>query len=137
METRWIIVAMVSVAGVACGGSQQPARDPSPAVVVPTASPTGAPALAEQPISREEAAPKPSPVASVGEPITGIKECDEYLDLYKRCEKRMEPEIAAGNAIRYQNEAARLKYLQSTPEAPGLPQACVGMLKALHGKCGP
>ncbi|MBI5537145.1 MAG: hypothetical protein HY898_30765 [Deltaproteobacteria bacterium] len=135
MGSRWMIAVSISVATGACGSGQQPAREPSAAAVVPAAAPSDRPALAEASATREEAAPARPVVPSIGEPITGIQQCDEYLDLYKRCEKRMEAEIAAGNAIRYQNEAARLKYLQSTPEAPGLPQACTGWLERLRGKC--
>jgi len=132
MATRWLGV-MVAVTAIACAGPQQPARDPDPVAQLAQVPPASTPAVSAV---RAEPAPA-SPPSSAWEKLTGIRQCDEYLDLYKRCEKRMEPEIAAGNAIRHQNEAARLKYLQGTPEAPGLPQACASMLAGLHNKCGP
>jgi hypothetical protein len=77
------------------------------------------------------------PVAAASQPAvgTGIPICDEYLDLYARCEQHLMPEIMAGNRRFHHAEAGSLRYQASTPEAAGLPSACETMLEALKLDC--
>lgn len=65
----------------------------------------------------------------------GIPACDEYLKLYRDCEPKLAGAIAAGDRRAYRSERARLVYLKSTREAPGLPGACGDMLRELEQVC--
>jgi hypothetical protein len=76
------------------------------------------------------------PVAS-GQPTvgTGIPICDEYLELYARCEQHLMPAIMAGDRRFHHAEVASLQYFAGTPEAAGLPSACQSMLDQLKIDC--
>jgi hypothetical protein len=67
--------------------------------------------------------------------VTGISECDAYLDLYRRCEPRLAPAIAAGDLRSYEAEAASLRYFATTAERAGMPEACRGMRRDLMERC--
>jgi len=101
-------------------GEPGPANSPAP-VVVPA------------PISDEdagtEAAPAPSDAAT--------HSCDDYLDLYARCEAKLQPEIAAGNRRSYRAERAWIEHLETTPEAATLDDGCAEMLRELRSFCEP
>ncbi|MBE7484593.1 MAG: hypothetical protein HS104_32080 [Polyangiaceae bacterium] len=106
----------------ACASAPAPA--PQPVVV--------APASAEP--ATEPSAPPAERAAPAEEPL-GIRDCDEYLALYRDCEPKLAGEIAAGNRRAYRAERARLVYLKSSDEAPALPSACGDMLRELEQVC--
>lgn len=108
----------------ACASAPAPAAQP--VVVAP------APASAEP--ATEASAPPAERAAPVEEPL-GIRDCDEYLALYRDCEPRLAGEIAAGNRRAYRAERARLVYLKSSDEAPALPSACGDLLRDLEQVC--
>jgi hypothetical protein len=91
----------------------------------------------------DEAAAPPVEAGVVIEPLengqpavgTGTPICDEYLELYRRCEQHLMPAIMAGNRRSHHSEAASLRYFASTPEAAGLPSACQSMLDQLGVDC--
>ena len=95
------------------------------------------------PLPEEPSLPRPAPVEI--EPVasspeirpegTGIPICDEYLDLYARCEEQLMPEIMAGNRRFHHAEEASIRYHAGTPEAASLPGACQRMLDALKVDC--
>jgi hypothetical protein len=67
--------------------------------------------------------------------VTGIAECDAYLALYRRCESRLAPAIAAGDLRSYEAEAASLRYFATTAERAGMPAACRAMQRDLRERC--
>lgn len=82
-----------------------------------------------------EAPPPQSSAAVEGATVTGIPVCDEYLDLYARCEQYLEPQIMAGNRRPYHAEEASLRFHATQPEAATLPDSCRDMLDALRIDC--
>jgi hypothetical protein len=125
------LMCVVSLAG--CAAAQPPASEPAavPVVVQPMAPAS----QAQPPVIAEAATPQARPAAA--DAVTGVAACDEYLAAYKRCEKLLEPSIAAGDARTWKSEAAWLQYLKGTPEGAGLPESCAASLRALRGKCKP
>ncbi|MCX4240749.1 hypothetical protein [Paraliomyxa miuraensis] len=69
------------------------------------------------------------------EAITGVPDCDAYLELYARCEGFLRPQIMAGDRRFYPAEKGWLLHLAQSPEAPTLPEACAEMLDGLRTDC--
>lgn len=108
-------------------GCAKPATPPAqePAVVV-----APAPSAAPEPETRPEEQPRPAIEA-----VTGIAECDEYLELYRACEPKLAGDVAAGQRRAYPSERGWLLHLKSSSEAPGLPASCRDMLRELRPSC--
>jgi hypothetical protein len=109
-------------------GEPGPASSPAP-VVVPA------------PVSDEDAGtqaqPAPADAATHVANRSPFASCDDYLDLYARCEAQLQPEIAAGNRRSYRAERARIEHLETTPEAATLDDGCAEMLRELRSFCEP
>jgi hypothetical protein len=98
--------------------------------VAPAEAPSAEPVAYVESVPNEPAANEQPAVETDFPPI-----CDEYLDLYARCEQHLMPEIMAGNRRFHHAEEASLRYFATTPEAGGLPSACQSMLDALRADC--
>lgn len=114
---------------------REPEREPEPQ---PEPQPASGEA-ASMPVDAAVQAPadEASTVAPpmVVETITGIPDCDAYLDLYARCVDFLRPQIMAGDRRFYATEKASLLYFAESPEAPALPGSCAGMLDELRKDC--
>jgi len=77
----------------------------------------------------------PDDASQVPPAVTGISECDAYLDLYRRCEPRLAQAIAAGDLRTYEAEAASLRYFATTAERAGMPVSCRDMRRDLMERC--
>jgi hypothetical protein len=114
----------------ACAAQQKRVAPSTHAMVVEAPAP--APLASPGPASNSGNTIPPSPEA-----IMGVSACDEYLDLYKRCEKTLQPTIAAGGARTWKAEAAWIQYMRGTPEGAGLQQWCLDAVQSLRKQCGP
>jgi hypothetical protein len=130
--------SLAVVAFLSCSGSAPPPAE-KPAEAEPAPADSASPPAASQAAPQPEA---PPPTADEnGQPdyeveeITKIRECDEYLALYRFCEPRLKDEIMAGDRRTYKAERASLEYFLSTPERASMPDACADMLHALEKDC--
>jgi len=89
-----------------------------------------------EPSQPEAVVEEPQPEEAAAEEM-GVPDCDAYLDLYRRCEARLRPAIAAGEMRSYEAEAGWLRYMATTSERPAMPAACRSMLGDLRTRCGP
>lgn len=133
MRGRGLVLAL-GLVGWACAPKVPAELEPVEAQA--QTQPQATPAVVAEPDAG--ASPEGEPAGSSGalEAVTGIPECDAYLDLYQRCETRLEPEIMAGDRRFYKAERAQLEVLAQSPEAPSLPAACTQMLAELTPICG-
>jgi len=129
---RAILFFACLVASSACAAPMQPPKETAASADAAQVEPSSV--VQPHVIAEPAIAPMPEPAP---ESVTGIAACDAYLAAYQRCEKMLEPSIAAGDARTFRAEAARLVYLKGTPEAAGLAQSCDAMLRGLHAKCAP
>lgn len=128
---------------VGCAPAPVPSSSPDASASRPQREPPREPSAERQGEPAPAQAPAASPVEDaaevappgVVEAITGIPDCDAYLELYARCEARLRPEIMAGDRRFYAAEKASLVHLSESAEAPALPDACAGMLAELRDDC--
>ena len=111
-----------------------------PAPVEPEPDPEPAATRVDDNVALQASAPNEPADGKVDEaaeiePITGIPSCDAYLDLYKHCEKRLEPEIMSGERRFYRTERASLEQMLTTPARDALPESCDAMLRELRPHC--
>ncbi|NUO53107.1 MAG: hypothetical protein HOV80_30025 [Polyangiaceae bacterium] len=123
-ELRASLYVLVSVLA-ACGApssSTEPATEDNAATSTPAATAEPAPVATPAPAQPE---PESEPKGS----------CQRYLELYEKCEPRLQADIQAGNRRSFRAEQARLDYIAKTPEVAGLADACASWLPELEKAC--
>lgn len=123
MRRRLVLVALA----LACAPADQPAEPPREV-----------PAARAEPVTQPQPAAAPSEPAEEHEPegaSIGVPQCDAYLELYRKCEPELAPEIAAGNRRTARAEAAWLEHFSKAEKDPGLPASCEAMLSELRKRC--
>ncbi|NUO54340.1 MAG: hypothetical protein HOV80_36305 [Polyangiaceae bacterium] len=123
-KVRAASISLVAILG-ACGGSSSTAA-PATEGAAPTTEATAEPApVATSSPAPFEPEPEPQPKGS----------CERYLELYEKCEPRLQADIQAGNRRSFRAEQARLDYIAKTPEVAELADACASWLPELEKAC--
>ena len=137
MRWGWTTACLLGVGGVwACGaggGSTKDASSQEPTAVA-VAPPAGTETGADLEEGGDPPVARPEPSAS-DQPSLGIPACDEYLELYERCESRLQAEIMAGDRRTARVERGWLAFEAKSLPAAVLASACEQLLASIRDQC--